>query len=98
MEDESRSLKGQPTGGSVQALIIVARDRLDLWHDLTQHFAANEDVGILLDRRQEERRQWVRSYAPDRRGPDRRSLPRIEHDLRFRQFVIVRRKRGRFEG
>ncbi len=78
-------------------MIIVARDQLDLWHALTQQLAAHEDVLILLDRRRRERRQSVRAYAPDRRGSDRRSMPRIEDDVRSRQYVLVRPKRRRFE-
>ncbi len=98
MVDESRSLIDPSTGGRGQSLIFVARDRPDLWRALTRQFAADGDIVILLDRRQRDRRQAAQPYAPDRRGPDRRGLPRIEEDIRYRQYVIVRRKRRRLEG
>ena len=85
----SGSLNGQPTG-MIRALVIVARGQLDLWQSLTRHFAANEDVQVLLDRRLGERRQRFQPYELDRRGPDRRRPPSIENDVRSRQYVIVR--------
>ncbi len=98
MRHEGSPLKAQPTGGRGQTLIIVARDRPDLWRALTRQFAADGDIVILLDRRQGERRQSAQPTAPDRRGSDRRSMPRIEEDIRYRQYVIVRRRRRGLEG
>ncbi len=43
----------------MRTLIIVARNRVDLWAVLTEAFAADEDVKIILDRRREKRRRWV---------------------------------------
>jgi hypothetical protein len=81
----------------VQTLIIVARDQPDLWQSLKEHFAANEEIEPILDRRRWERRQRIQGCEPDRRGPDRRHPLGIEHDLRARQFVIVRPKPERLE-
>jgi hypothetical protein len=90
MPIESTSPEGQSTWRRVRGLIIVARDQPDLWASLTQHFVWNEDVQVLLDRRRRDRRQRVQTLGQERRGADRRRPPRIETDVRFRQFVIVR--------
>ncbi len=90
MPTENRSPEAPPTGRGLRSLIIVARDKPDLCLSLREHFAANEDVEVLLDRRLGERRQRAQRCEPDRRGPDRRRPPSIEHDFRSRQFVIVR--------
>jgi hypothetical protein len=88
---EMRSvLNVQPKGNFVRGLIIVARNQPDLWRTLTHEFGQSQEIRILLDRRQGERRKDNQSYVPDRRGIDRRSLPRIEDDVRSRQYVLVR--------
>ena len=74
----------------LRSLIIVARDQPEVWKSLTNHFVGNEDVLVVLDRRQGERRQKAQTVARDRRGADRRREPRIENDLRSRHFVIAR--------
>lgn len=89
MPVESGSPKVQPTG-IIRALVVVAGDQPDLWQSLTRHFAGNQDVQVLLDRRQGERRQRVQTYELDRRGPDRRRPPSIESDVCHRQYAIAR--------
>jgi hypothetical protein len=83
-------LNAQPKGPIVRGLIIVARDQPDLWRALTREFGQCHEIRVLLDRRQGERRKDNRAYTPDRRGADRRNLPRIEDDVRSRQYVLVR--------
>jgi hypothetical protein len=89
MAFESGSPNVQSTG-IIRALVVVARDERDLWQSLTEHFSANEDVQVLLDRRQGERRQRVQTYERDRRGSDRRRPASIENDVCHRQYVIAR--------
>ena len=89
MPADSGSPDAPPTG-MVRALVIVARDRPDVWQSLTRHFAGNADVQTVLDRRQGDRRQQSRTHALDRRCRDRRRPPRIETDVRARHYVIVR--------
>jgi hypothetical protein len=89
MGDESTSSKSRPAG-MVRALVIVTRGRPDLWQSLTRHFAKSEDVRVILDRRQVERRQQVQTYEPDRRRVGRRRPPSPETDVHSRQYVIVR--------
>lgn len=82
----------------VQGLIIVARDQPDLWHQLTQHFAGHNEVQVLLDRRQWERRQRMQAYGPERRMAARRRPPSIETDLRYRSFLIVPQRQEPLRG
>lgn len=90
MPEIRNALNVQPKGNIVRGLIIVARDQPDLWRTLTREFGQSQEIRVLLDRRQGERRKDNQSYAPDRRGTDRRSLPRIEDDVRSRQYVLIR--------
>ena len=88
---ETRSvLNVQPKGNIVRGLIIVARDQPELWRALTREFGQSQEIRVLLDRRLGERRKDDQFYAPDRRGMDRRSMRRIEDDVRSRQYVLVR--------
>ena len=88
---EMRTVLNRPNAGTiVRGLIIVSRDQPDLWQALTQEFGQSQEIRVLLDRRQGERRKDNQAHAPDRRGADRRSLPRIEDDVRSRQYVLVR--------
>ena len=89
MAGNGRSLNVPPSGHRVRGLIIVARDQPDLWHHLTQHFAGHNEVRILLDRRQWERRQRVQTYGAERRKAARRRPPSIETDLRYRSFLLA---------
>jgi hypothetical protein len=97
MTAEDGSPGAQPTG-MLRALVVVARDQLDLWQALARHFSTNEDVHVLLDRRQWMRRQRVQTYALDRRGVDRRRPPSIENDVSYRQYVIARPQHGTLLG
>jgi hypothetical protein len=90
MPEMRSALSVQPKGNMVRGLIIVARDQPDLWKTLTHEFGQCQEIRVLLDRRQGERRVNNQSYAPDRRGTDRRSLTRTEDDVRSRQYVLVR--------
>lgn len=72
-------------------LLIVARDQPDLCDYLMRDFAADEEVQVLLDRRQGERRQHRRPHEPERRRADRRQRG-VDKDLRSRSFVIIHRR------
>ena len=84
----TESLNSQPSA-ILQARIIVARNRPLVWQALTDHFTANEDVELVLDRRRGERRQRVQTHKSDRRKEDRRGLIGIEHNVHHREYVIV---------
>ena len=78
------------TDSRAPCLLIVARDQLELYHDLQFAFGASQKVTIILDRRCENRRRRDLPVPEDRRRMERRSLPHIAEDPRFRQYVMVR--------
>ncbi len=80
----------EAAANAVRGLIIVSRDQPELWRELEREFGHSEDIQVILDRRQAERRRRPRFYTGDRPVADRRSLPRIEDDIRLRQYVLVR--------
>ena len=82
--------RGVPTHEAVRSLIIVAREQRELWCSLVHEFKHVEQIQVLLDRRHGERRTPSGPVTYDRRARDRRSLPRLEDDLRARQYVLVR--------
>lgn len=78
------------TTASVRGLLIVARDRPDLYDALKRACGDSERVVVFLDRRREERRRELRPVAADARRMDRRAFSRREDDLRRRQYVLFR--------
>jgi len=72
------------------SVIIVAREQQDLWRSLVHEFQDVAHIQILLDRRRGERRTPWGPVTYDRRGSERRSLPRLEDDLHARQYMLVR--------
>lgn len=77
-------------GQAVPGLLIVARDRPELYHALQQTFGESQEVAIILDRRCEHRRRGGLAVPGDRRRRERRSFPHLEEDLRLREYVLVR--------
>lgn len=90
MSGTRSALSAPPAGTTVRGLIIVSRDQPELWKALTQEFGQSQEIRVLLDRRYGERRKQERPSASERRSIERRGLTRIEDDLRFRQYVLVR--------
>lgn len=70
-------------------MVIVARDQPDLWQYLLQEFAEDEEVQVLLDRRQGERRQQVQRCESERRGANRRRGVTTDTDLQYHPFILV---------
>lgn len=56
----------------------MARSPLNLWNSLTRHSAADDDIQLVMDRRQGERRQQVQEVEEERRMADRRRSQRID--------------------
>ena len=90
MPGSNNGVSSPATQSAVRGLLIVARDQLELCQSLKQAFGDSEQVAVILDRRQGERRRGIAPVTADRRGNDRRSFPHIEDDLRVRQYVLVR--------
>lgn len=53
-------------------LMIVARDRQDLYERLHQEFHADRAVAVVLDRRLGERRRRIHAVTAEQRQTDRR--------------------------
>ena len=56
-------------------LVVVPRDQTDVYDELTLELSG-EDVGVIVDRRRDQRRQrWVVTKPAERRQIDRRGRP-----------------------
>lgn len=73
-------------------LLIVARDRPELWRYLAVKFAKSAWVEVVLDRRQRERREATRIYQRGRQGADRRRSSSLATDPRGQAYLIVPRR------
>jgi hypothetical protein len=56
-------------------LIVVRRERLDLYADLRRNFEGDGRVKVILDRRERTRRTATAPMGTDRRRSDRRKPP-----------------------
>jgi hypothetical protein len=83
LQGGERDVTQQPSG--LQWLIVVRRERPDLYQNLLEAFDGIQGVAVILDRRQAERRQ--EAAAPGGGRPDRRRRQRrraatpVERDL-----------------
>jgi predicted amidophosphoribosyltransferase len=72
-----------------QYLIIVARERRDLYDYLRRAFAREPAVLVMLERRISERRKAAAERPLERRRKDRRHRPEIDADLRRFGFAVA---------
>jgi len=70
-------------------LFIVARDRADLYRYLSQTFADAENVEVIWDRREGERRRNADGTVPERRRQDRRHRLSVEEDIRAVGYAFL---------
>jgi hypothetical protein len=70
-------------------LFIVARDRADLYRYLSQTFADAENVEVIWDRREAERRRIPDGVTLDRRRSERRTRLPADQDLRTVGYVFL---------
>ena len=76
--------------GPVDVLLIVARERPDVYEAMRKEFVdARDRVQVVLDRRFGERRRRLVGFVPDRRRAERRRHD-IDADLRSLGRAIVR--------
>jgi hypothetical protein len=73
----------------LRELFIVARDRADLYRYLSQTFADAENVEVIWDRRQGERRRTADGVTLERRRGERRTRFSAEQDLRTVGYVFL---------
>jgi hypothetical protein len=90
MSVPTNGLRTPPARPPVRGLLIVARDRVDLYEALQHAYGDSETITVLMDRRQGERRCVVQPVAGDRRRGERRNLLSLAEDLRCQQYVLVR--------
>jgi hypothetical protein len=70
-------------------LFIVARDRADLYRYLSQTFADAENVEVIWDRREGERRRVANGVVSERRRQDRRQRLSVDEDLRSVGYAFL---------
>lgn len=76
---------------AVRYLVIVSRERPDLYEELTRRFAGDPTARVFYDRRVGDRRQREHPTADERRGTDRRqSTMQVTAGLWLAGYVIVR--------
>lgn len=84
-----------PVEIAARYLILVARDRVDLFEYLQQKFVTETDVEVRYERRMGERRRRPAVKPLDRRRRDRRAKPPLDADLGRFGFAIIIRGEGR---
>jgi hypothetical protein len=75
----------------VRYLVIVSRERPDLFDEMQRRFASDPTVQVLLDRRDGDRRQREHARPAERRARDRRETTmHVTASLWLAGYVIVR--------
>lgn len=72
-----------------RTVFIVSRHHRDLYAYLSERFATDSAVEVILDRRLAERRQRAVPPVVERRGGDRRQRPEVEAELLTRSHAII---------
>jgi len=70
-------------------LLIVARDQGELYRVLQRAYRETDEIIVLRDRRQGERRRASESVAGERRHGDRRRAPSLAPELSSQRFALV---------
>jgi hypothetical protein len=76
---------------AARSLILVARDRRDLFEYLQQKFLTEVGIEVRYEQRGSERRQQKVVKPVERRRRDRRAKPALDAELRRFGFAIVNR-------
>ena len=70
-------------------IFIVARDRPDLYRYLSQTFSDAENVQVIWDRRDGDRRDIAAGRLLERRHSERRRRASVEHELRTVGYAFI---------
>ncbi len=70
-----------------RVMVVVARDRTELFQYFERVFAGMQDIKVILDRRVSETGGNAQYPAGDR---ERREHPDVYDELRERGFVVIR--------
>jgi CheY-like chemotaxis protein len=84
----------QITGDPARHLLVLARNQPYVFEYLNRKFAGDPEFEVILDRRQEERRQRAAPHEPDRRRAERRL--QWADLLRSLGLGIIRRRQTAF--
>ena len=71
-------------------LLVVAKNQRSLFAYLTDDFAGDPDVTVVVDRRERQRRQRLEPRPVERRRADRRVRLPLDPKLESIGFAIVR--------
>jgi hypothetical protein len=82
--NESRT---RPTRPAARGVLIVARDQHELYRNLQRAHRDTDEILVLRDRRQGERRRASHPVADERRHRGRRRLPALAEELRVQPAV-----------
>lgn len=72
-----------------RVVFVVSRQHRDLYAYLSERFATDPAVEVVLDRRLGERRQRIAPPVTDRRRADRRRRPEVDAELQVRSHAII---------
>ena len=78
-----------PPPQAVRPLLIVARDQGELYRIVQRAYRETDEILVLRDRRQGERRRASQPVATERRRGDRRRAPSLAHELGSQHFALV---------
>ena len=70
-------------------IFIVARDRPDLYRYHSQTFSDAENVQVIWDRRDGDRRDIAAGRPLERRHSERRRRASVEHELRTVGYAFI---------
>lgn len=70
-------------------LVIVSRNRPDLYAHITQLFFADARCLLIFDRRRIQRRRVKEAPASDRRKRHRRTRPEVDGEIRVRGWAVI---------
>lgn len=74
----------------ISHLFIVSRLEPDLYDYLSREFAGEEEVQVIYDRRQGERRRGARQPDVERRQRDRRAPSHVSRQISSLGYAFVR--------
>jgi len=89
MSAPPNGLHTPPTRPPMRGVLIVARDQQALYRNLQRAYRDTDEILVLRDRRQGERRRGIHPVADERRQRERRRLPALAEELRVQHYVLV---------
>jgi hypothetical protein len=85
----TRARRRAEDGDGPRYVLVIARERTDLYEALRVAFAGQHVIRLVLDRRKGDRRQLSSHAGPERRRRDRRRRADVERQLRSHGCALV---------